>query len=427
MKIKTTSGERTVNFPQQPTPDYQHTEHGRTWQWVADPGMWRSVKGGVDHDDSGGGGSWGDITDKPTEFPPEAHTHSQYALQTDLTAESTARGAADDALGLRIDAVEGSIGEGGGFIDAPNDNKLYGRKSEAWEEVVIPDAGASSWNDLTDKPSSYPPSVHNHGISDVAGLQTALDGKAGSTHTHAISDVTGLQTALDDAEYDATQITGDLATETQARIDGDSDLQGQIDAIDSKVDGLPDEKGVVSVNGNTGPAVVLTAADVGALPDTFDGGVDPGTSVGQILRWDGTEWKHTSKVMLDSHGMMTVDSGKVVGDECGLHFDAVTEAILPIDGSGTASGVVDLGSSGSKFYNGHFNGSVSAASFIGSGASLTNLPTYDDSTLLATIADLEARIAVLEAASGGGSLWTDNGDVSISFSGIAKASDFIAE
>jgi hypothetical protein len=39
--------------------------------------------------------------------------------------------------------------------------------------------------------------THNHAISDVTGLQTALDGKAATSHLHAISDVTGLQTALD--------------------------------------------------------------------------------------------------------------------------------------------------------------------------------------------------------------------------------------
>lgn len=38
---------------------------------------------------------------------------------------------------------------------------------------------------------------HSHAISDVTGLQTALDGKAALSHSHAISDVTGLQTALD--------------------------------------------------------------------------------------------------------------------------------------------------------------------------------------------------------------------------------------
>lgn len=38
---------------------------------------------------------------------------------------------------------------------------------------------------------------HAHAISDVTGLQTALDGKAASSHTHTIANVTGLQTALD--------------------------------------------------------------------------------------------------------------------------------------------------------------------------------------------------------------------------------------
>ena len=40
-------------------------------------------------------------------------------------------------------------------------------------------------------------STHAHAISDVTNLQTSLDGKAASVHNHAISDVTGLQTSLD--------------------------------------------------------------------------------------------------------------------------------------------------------------------------------------------------------------------------------------
>ena len=42
------------------------------------------------------------------------------------------------------------------------------------------------------------------------------------------------------------------------------------------------------------------------------------------------------------------------------------------------------------------------------------------------ISDNSGRIDALENA-GGGSLWTDNGDGSISYSGTAKATDFIAE
>jgi hypothetical protein len=39
--------------------------------------------------------------------------------------------------------------------------------------------------------------AHTHPISDVVGLQTALDGKASTSHAHIIADVTGLQASLD--------------------------------------------------------------------------------------------------------------------------------------------------------------------------------------------------------------------------------------
>ena len=58
-------------------------------------------------------------------------------IKADLSAETQARVNADNALDLRIDAVEDSITEDGGFVDAPNDGKLYGRQSEDWEEIVL--------------------------------------------------------------------------------------------------------------------------------------------------------------------------------------------------------------------------------------------------------------------------------------------------
>lgn len=42
-------------------------------------------------------------------------------------------------------------------------------------------AGATSWDDLTDKPTTFPPSTHTHPIIQVTGLQTALDGKRANT------------------------------------------------------------------------------------------------------------------------------------------------------------------------------------------------------------------------------------------------------
>jgi hypothetical protein len=62
---------------------------------------------------------------------------------------------------------------------------------------------------------SYALASHTHSISDVTGLQTALDGKASSSHTHSISDVTGLQTALDGkASSSHTHAASDITSGT---------------------------------------------------------------------------------------------------------------------------------------------------------------------------------------------------------------------
>ena len=37
--------------------------------------------------------------------------------------------------------------------------------------------GSTAWDDVTGKPTSFPPSVHSHTIANVTGLQEALDAK----------------------------------------------------------------------------------------------------------------------------------------------------------------------------------------------------------------------------------------------------------
>jgi hypothetical protein len=139
---------------------------------------------------------------------------------------------------------------------------------------ATPSAGGSvAWADITGKPSTFPPDTHLHGISDVTGLQgaldakaplasptftgtvsgitksmvglgnvdntsdaskpissatqTALDGKAATSHTHAIADVTGLQTALD-----RKQAAGSYAAASHTH--GISDVTGLQTALDTK-------------------------------------------------------------------------------------------------------------------------------------------------------------------------------------------------
>ena len=96
--------------------------------------------------------------------------------------------------------------------------------------------GASAWNDISGKPSVFPPDTHSQAISTVTGLQTALDGKQAAlgytpvnttdprlsdarmplSHNQAISTVTGLQTALDGKQAAGSyQAAGDYATNSR--------------------------------------------------------------------------------------------------------------------------------------------------------------------------------------------------------------------
>ena len=71
--------------------------------------------------------------------------------------------------------------------------------------------------------SKYAAKSHSHSVSDVTGLQSALDGKAASSHTHAVSDVTGLQDSLD-------------AKAALSHSHAMSDVTGLQDALDAKAD-----------------------------------------------------------------------------------------------------------------------------------------------------------------------------------------------
>ena len=139
---------------------------------------------------SGGGGSpsWDNVTDKPTAFPPSAHQHPSSEI-TGLAAVATSGNYSDLAGSPTIPTTPQEVGAqpSGSYVET-SDPRLSDDRS---------------------------PTQHSHPISDVTGLQTALDGKQPSgtyvtsselasglsgksptSHSHAVSDVTGLQAAL---------------------------------------------------------------------------------------------------------------------------------------------------------------------------------------------------------------------------------------
>lgn len=92
------------------------------------------------------------------------------------------------AAGVPASQSPGAAGQ----ILTPNPSAPNGLE---WVDPTF--SGEVNWNDIQGKPSTFPPSAHNHVIADTTGLQAALDGKANTNHTHTIANVTGLQAALD--------------------------------------------------------------------------------------------------------------------------------------------------------------------------------------------------------------------------------------
>lgn len=97
-------------------------------------------------------------------------------------------------------------------VDAALNNKLG--KTEKAESAKSADSVA--WTSISGAPAAFPPSTHTHEISNVNGLQSALDGKqpvgsyAQATHTHTASQVTDLGTLATKNEITAAEMAATI-------------------------------------------------------------------------------------------------------------------------------------------------------------------------------------------------------------------------
>jgi hypothetical protein len=112
------------------------------------------------------------------------------------------------------DAIPAPRLEAGMLVHVVADGKAYqlGSDLTTWAEFT---SGVSSWNDLQDKPTTFPPEAHSHAIADVSGLQTALDAKlalaGGSMNTGAAID---FYDGTTDAEVGAWGFGVELTSDT---------------------------------------------------------------------------------------------------------------------------------------------------------------------------------------------------------------------
>jgi hypothetical protein len=158
---------------------------------------------------------WESVSDKPTTFPPAAHTH-EITDTTGLQAALAGKAAAThyhtipDTTGLQA-ALDGKQATGN-YAPATHTHSLsdLSESGAGFGQVPVwdgfswtpadPSGGVSSWNDLTDKPSTFPPSTHTHAAADTTSGTFALaripTGTTSSTvalgnHTHGNISSTG--------------------------------------------------------------------------------------------------------------------------------------------------------------------------------------------------------------------------------------------
>jgi len=83
------------------------------------------------------------------------------------------------------------------FLKSTSNGFIYSTLSETDISNALNNISNPDWNDIQNKPTTFPPEAHTHNISEITNLTTELSNKADINHNHQISDVQNLQNKLD--------------------------------------------------------------------------------------------------------------------------------------------------------------------------------------------------------------------------------------
>lgn len=137
--------------------------------------------------------------------------------------------------------------------DADNDGKVDAA------EV----ADAAPWAGVTGKPTSFPPSVHAHTVSDVTGLQAALDAKA-PLASPALTGTPTAPTAVAGTNTTQVATTGFVATAIGALIDA---APGALDTLNELAAALGDDPSFATTVTNALAGKLASASNLSDLPN----------------------------------------------------------------------------------------------------------------------------------------------------------------
>lgn len=142
-------------------------------------------------------------------------------------AEHTLTLGANVLLGAVTAGAAQEIGLGAGLSFSGGNLVVSGFAAASHAHIISDVTGLQSALDGKQASGSYSLTGHSHVVADITGLQGQLDGKAATGHTHIIADVTGLQAALD-----GKQAAGSYAAASHTH--AQSDITGLVSALAGK-------------------------------------------------------------------------------------------------------------------------------------------------------------------------------------------------
>lgn len=165
----------------------------------------------------------------------------------------------------------------------------------------------------------------------TSAIQTQLNGKAASSHTHGISDVTGLQTALDaKASLSGATFTGDVTVETDLIIDGNLTISGTTTTVSAQ-DLVVSDPLIYIGEGNTANLV-----DIG-LVGSFDNGTYQHSGIARDA--SAGKWKLFKGVT--DEPTTTINFGQGSLDDLAVNNVEVSGVVFS-DGTQTKQGVPSI-------------------------------------------------------------------------------------
>jgi hypothetical protein len=204
-------------------------------------------------------------------------------------------------------------------------------KAYRWGGSSYVEVSGSDWATISNKPSTFAPSTHaaSHAsggsdavtlaVSQVTGLQTALDSKAAASHTHSAADITSGTIAA--ARLPATVVQRDAGTgavELTAPAVAAGSNAGDLNILSISYDAGT----IFQVNalGDVGtPGVIEAAVFSGAVDATNLTGTIPTARLGSgtasastFLRGDG-QWASVISTSIDGGSADTTDGGVLDG------------------------------------------------------------------------------------------------------------------